>query len=534
MIKEYDDRVLQWIDKNKLVNSKGESFEWMEHPFLIDPMCDFHPRQGVNKCSQVGWSETSSLKTFYAAHELGWNIIYTLPTDRFIQNFVPPKVDSIINSNPVLAENIEGGVYLKKVKHLNSHRYIYYMGAFNPEAKNNRDQSSKGVAVSSDLNVHDEASRSDQFVISQMESRLANSKYKGIWKFDNPTYPNMGADSVYRLSDQRHWMIKCRHCGYWQYLDWFRLDKYEFKSGTNHCWIDTERKLFLCGKCQKDINNADRLKGKWIAKYPTITDYRGYWISHLDYINHDVESILREDDDQKKPKSQFFNMVLGKPYVGSDVKVSRENITALMDGNKNEKRNNYMGVDQGNTKWYVIGNDQGIFKVGHTEKWEEIEMLRNQYDAVMVGDQFPNQLYINAMAKKYPAKVWKSIYKPKADQTVLAQFGTKGDPYHVLVKRDQAFDELVNKIMLKDISIQMSYSDLEEFISHWENMVRVVEEDSEGNQRFKWVETGPDHYCHATLYWFIAKMKGQKFKLSNGKQQQQHIPKFLNANIRQF
>ncbi len=453
------------------------------------------------------------LKAIFAAKEYGMNLIYTLPTDNFVQNFVPPKVDTMIRNNPYLAKNVEGGVYLKKVGQGGKSRFIYFMGAHNPQSDSKRDESSKGVAVSSDLNIHDEASRSDQFIISQMESRTANSKYRGKWLFDNPTYPNMGADSVYKLSDQRHWMVKCSHCNYWQYLDWFRLDKHDFQSGSNHCWIDIEKNQMVCGKCQKALTNYDRINGRWVAKYPKVSEYRGYWLNQLAYVQHSVESILREEEDQKKPKSQFYNMVLGKPYIGSEVKISRQNIIDNHSLNKNDMQNVAMGVDQGNIKWYVIGNETGIFMQGSTESWDEIEKLRNRFNATMVVDGLPDQRETKKLVEKYPFKIWRAIYKPDTDQRELVQFGSKNQPHMVYIRRDEVFDEIVDDIMQANLPIQVPMSDLTEFINHWEAMTRVVEEDSEGNQRFKWIETSDDHFAHATLYWWVAMKKIHKGRL---------------------
>lgn len=506
-----DKKTFQWVVKSQLKNSKGQRFEWREHEFLIDPLIDWHPRQGMNKASQLGASESIGiLKALYATKVLKYNVIYTLPTDTFLSNFVPPRVDSIIENNKHILGDIVGGVTQKRVGSGDDQRFLYFMGAHNPRGENSKEESSRGVSVTSDLNIHDEASRSDQFTLNQMRSRLDNSLYKGRWLFDNPTYPLMGADAIYQKSDQRHWIITCGHCGYRQYVEWARLDKVDYQSGSTHTYVDTERNTYICGKCRLNISDYDRMTGEWVAKFPSRDDYRGYWMPKMVYVRHDVKSLLELEEDETVHKSIFYNFSLAKPYLGSDVKLSREIILENRDGNENIMRNNAMGVDQGNVKWYVIGNETGIFKVGHTKSWDEIERLMKLYNCATVSDALPYQRYPKKFAEKYK-RFWRAFYKPEADQRELAKFGTKSDSKVVLIKREEMFDVIVDRFVDNDFPIQCSIDELEvDFIKHWESLVRIIQEDSQGNQRFKWVSVnGEDHLAHATLYFTVAMMKAK-------------------------
>jgi hypothetical protein len=60
------------------------------------------------------------------------------------------------------------------------------------------------LAVSSDLNIHDEEDRSDQQVIAQYSSRLQHSDYKWEWHFSNPSVKGNGVDRYWEISDQKH------------------------------------------------------------------------------------------------------------------------------------------------------------------------------------------------------------------------------------------------------------------------------------------------------------------------------------------
>lgn len=508
----YDDRVLKFIDKYSILNSKGTRFEWKEHSFLIDPLCDWTPVQAVNKCAQVGWSETMILKVLFASMFYKLNVIYTLPSDSFVENFVPPKVDKILEMNRVF-KGVTGKQTLKKVKTIKKnekgqtdYRYIFFMGAHNTEAKGKKSSTSKGVSISADIKVHDEASRSDESILLQMKSRTADSDYKGEWLFDNPDIPNKGADAIYRNSDQNHWFIKCPGCNYRQFIAWARLDKMEFKSGSHHTWIDAEKELLLCGRCKKPIPDEARIAGEWVKKWRE-KSARGYWLNQLCYVKHTVAELLLLEEDPKVTKSYFNNFVLGLPYVGSDVNISRENITSNLNGDVNLLENNVMGIDQGKVKWYVIGNKQGIFKVGYTESWSEIEFLFNKYNCVAVCDALPFPREPKRMANKYRGRFFRSYYKPEKNQSEYAKFSPKTDLGAVLIKRNEMIDNVVDRIITNNFPIQAPLSELEDYINHWTVMNRVVEMDSEMNERFNWVETGPDHLVHATVYMEVALLK---------------------------
>jgi hypothetical protein len=509
VIPEFDSRILEIFDQmaalgKPLLTSSGEPFEWREHVFMIEPLCDFHPSQGWNKGAQIGLSETTILKALYAAKVLKLNVLYTLPTDEFLIDFVRPKVNKIVDNNPDLFSDVVGGLYQKQVGTGIDSRFIYFQGAFNRESKSNREQSSQGVSITSDVNIHDEASKSDQFILTQMMSRYQNSRYKGRWLFDNPTYPKVGADAIWQISDQRHWIIKCEHCNYRQYLDWFRLDKHEFQSGTSHSWIDPVKKIFICGKCRRELGDQSRIDGQWIAKYPSKTDHRGYWANQLMYVRHTVKSIMATEEHPKVSTSYFQNMVLGKPYIGSDVKISRSHIAQNISIDVNPLIGNVMGIDQGKVKHYVIGNEKGIFAKGKTDSWDELQFLWRKYDAFVISDALPSQYEPKKFAQEMEGRFYRAFYKPESDQAEIAKFIPAEDGDHrVLIRRHEAFDEVVDRIVTGRFPMQLNINDLDEFIEHWEAMVRLVHEDAQGNQRFEWTHTDADHYAHASLYFYV-------------------------------
>ena len=251
-----------------------------------------------------------------------------------------------------------------------------------------------GIILSADLLAIDESDRSDQAILEQYESRLDASQYKGKWYFSNPTTPHTKSQKLWELSDQKHWFVKCEHCGYWQYLDF---------------WKNIKNGKFVCQKCGGELSDETRRNGQWVKKYKS--DISGYWINHLITPLHSATEI--EEAYNNKTRQYFYNFVLGLPYIGSDIIVNKDVILKAIDiSQPNFQQHNVLGVDQGLKKHWVLGNSQGIFKMGVTDKWQDIENLIKMYDVeTAVFDALPDLTEPRKLRDKYPGIVWLNYYK---------------------------------------------------------------------------------------------------------------------------
>ena len=479
-----------WVVDNLMKTEKGIPIEFRNHPFLLDPWTDLTPIQAIIKCSQIGWSTLAILKTLWAAKYKGWNIIYTLPTGDGVTDFVGSKVNPIIANNPAIGALVKDKDTIQQ-KQIGS-SFIFYRGTQSGKSSTDKMESGRGIMLTSDLNIHDESDRSDQAIIEQYESRLANSSYKGRWYFSNPTAPGVGAHRYWLLSDQKHWFITCPACAHRQYLRW--PDS-----------IDRERKVYVCIQCRHELDDHTRRGGKWIRKYRD-RDISGYWISQLMNPLWSAKDILLAE--ATKDKQYFYNFILGLPYKGSDVVVDRETIVrniVLTDNNRQEVA---MGVDNGIEKHYVIGNAKGIFELGVTKSWDEIESLIRKYNATTVIDLNPYPKMPKALTQKY-RHVYCSFYKRDKDRLKIIEWGANEKRGMVYSERNRVIQECIDWIVDGGVSFNLPESALEQYIYHWDNIYQVVEEDALGVPYAKWVcvENKPDHYVHATVYWMLAMMK---------------------------
>ena len=503
-------------------------FDFEKFSFMIDPYNDWTPQQGTNKASQCGWSVMTNLKLFYAARygipKYGLsaaNVIYTLPSDSDVNVFVPSKTNLLIKINPIIrsylrdesgnAGNVDS-IQRKKI----GNSMVYFKGTRSKTA---------AIMLSADLLIHDESDRSEKSIIDEYESRTAQSIYKGRWVFSNPDAPNLPADLMYLDSDQKHWFIKCEHCGAWQYLDWYKLSEYDihYDARNPHCFIDDTNGLYVCGKCGRPISDDNRKRGRWVKKFKD-RSISGYWVSHFMYSWIPCMELVKVE--KKKPKKYFLNFVAGKPYVGSDVRVDSKTIVAniVLDAHQWHRGEVAMGVDNGDTKHVVIGDRDGIFQAFKTQSWDDVEDMIKKYEPTCVIDLNPYPNKPRELARKYrpingmKSRVYCNYYVENTKDYELIEWGT-GEKWHMVYPdRNRLFDHLVEFIANGNIKYFQAKSYWEEYIEQWETMYRA---DMIGTRQLDNVPVSPnqivrgiwlstnrnDHYCHATLMYYVALQK---------------------------
>lgn len=474
---------LLWTIENKIVNEKGIELEFGKHRFLADIYDDMSPIQVVRKASQIGFSTMEIIKSCWAMRYHDWNLIYTLPTFGDVGQFVPSKVNPIINNNALLARwtKDKDTILQKKV----GKSFIYYRGTVSGKSEKQKSEGGVGIMFTSDLNVHDECDRSDQSTLEQYESRLEASEFKGRWYFSNPTTPHTLSQKLYEKSDQKHWFIKCEHCNHWQYLDF---------------WKNIQENRYICSKCGMGISDEARGRGKWVKKYRD-REVSGYWISHLMCPWISAAEIVEKE--QTRSKSFFYNFVLGLPYIGSDVFVDRDMILRNISDDLNFKQGNVMGVDQGLKKHFVIGNRQGIFKVGVCDNWKTIEDFIKLYDIeCCVIDALPDLTEPRKLRDKYPGRIWLNYFKKEVKKADFISWDM--NTHTVYCDRTKIIQQTIDMLAERALRFNLKPEDLGEYISHWKALYKITETDDLGLERDVWEATGADHFVFATVYLVVA------------------------------
>lgn len=474
---------LAFIEKNGVVNENQVPIEFRNHKFLIQPYTDNSPELVAIKCSQIGFSTLAIIRAIHMAKFMEANVIYTLPSKSVVKDFVSPKVDPLIESNPYIKAMI-GQTDSTALKSIGK-RFLYFRGSW---------EQGSAISISAHILINDEVDRSNPKVLRTYKTRLDAAKADRpdlgwVWQFSNPSIPGAGVDEKYQLSDQKVWKIRCPHCNRWQTLDY--PESVNFKTAE-----------FICKSCFKVLTPEDRRKGLWVKKFQD-RSISGYHFSQMMVPWIPASKIIEES---KGDQSVFYNFTLGLPFISKDQSVGRQTITNCITPDVNTRTNVAMGVDNGIVKTYVVGNKQGIFRVGETESWEEIEAIRNQYNAVMVIDANPYPNQPKKLVERYRGKVYIHYYVEDKKQVGTIRWG-EGDGRGVVESdRTKIIDQVVSDLTARDITFNLTLTDLDQYINHWGNMYRVVKENQKGMRVAVWehIEGKPDHFAHATIYWRIA------------------------------
>ena len=471
-----------WVLDNELINENQQPFEFDDHRFMLQPYADSSPDQVIMKSAQVGWSVAAILKSVHAAALLKLNVIYILPTRNASGEFVVPKVNPMLQRNPSLAALVKS-TDNKSLKQVGD-RFIYFKGAFHR---------GEAVSTTADLVIADEFDISDQAVLTTYESRLQASKYAWFWRFSNPTIPGFGVHELFQESDQMTWFVTCPHCGY----EWYM----EFERGERSHHVDVEKGIYACGKCLKELPDDDRQSGRWIARYPNRTR-RGYHISQLIVPWVPAKKIVQQST---KSPDFFNNFVLGLPYQASELLVNRDSILGCLSRDVGKRQDFVLGVDNGLIKHWVLGNREGILAYGKTEHWEDIERMIKTYNATTVIDALPDFTIPQQLVQKYRGKVHVHYYVHNAKDIDVSRTGDGMKQGVIQSDRTKIFDQVAAEFNSRNFAIYVGEHAMNDYIYHWENMYRIVEEDTRGIERGKWEtkENRPDHWAHATVYYRV-------------------------------
>ena len=475
---------LAWIYNNQIKTEKGDKLEFRKHSFLVDIFDDWTPKQTARKASQIGFSTMMILKSFWAMKYKNWNIIYSLPSFSDVSQFVPSKVNAIISQNPILAEwtKDKDTILQKKV----GNNFIYYRGTLSKKSEQEKIEAGVGIMLSADLLMMDECDRSDQKMLEQYGSRLEASDYKGQWFFSNPSHPFTLSQKVWEKSDQKYWFVKCSHCGEWQYLNWPE----SIKNGK-----------YVCKKCGGEITDQDRINGEWIRKYSN-RDISGYWIPHL--IAPWISAKEIEEKSKTTTPDYFYNFILGLPYKGADVVVDKDLILKCIDyGIPNLLQDNVLGVDVGLKKHFVLGNKQGIFKVGEVDDWEDIELLIRKYDVrCAVIDALPDLTEPRKLQQKYLGIIWLSYFKKEVRKADYIKWDK--NTHTVYSDRSKMLGLLVDELADRKTRFQMKPHELEKFVKHWQTVYKTKQKNNLGIEEEVWQSEGENHLVFANIYWRLA------------------------------
>lgn len=470
-----------WIVKSGIVNEMNKPISFRDRLFLYDIVNDMSKNQCVKKCSQIGGSVIMNLKVYHICKNRGMNIIYTMPSDSDVWEFVQTKTDKIFQNNAEIRNSLKtSNTQFKQI----GDRFVYFKGTRSKAAP---------ISTTADILIHDEIDRSDLQIIESYQSRITASNFKGTWELSNPSFTNVGIDVSWKQSDKKEWFMTCPFCGHEQTLTW-----------DNN--VDEINAIIVCANCKKELK--ERRIGHW--KKTGEGSVSGYHISQLMASWWTAKDLIEVRE--KRGEEYFYNFMLGEPYNIGEVENFRQMILDNWIDTPIDSDPYFMGIDVGKIKHYVLGSAKGVFKIGAVQSREELEAIIKRYNPTIVIDSGPERTWVEELRSKYP-KTHLCFYHMDKDQKEMIKWGglTKTDiknAGYVWVDRNRTIDKVISEMLKGNISFYLNRDILEKFILHWENMQRIIEERTDGTKRYVWTHSGPDHWCHSLLYYYLARLRG--------------------------
>lgn len=461
---------LAWLTLNEAMNENQTTMEFKDHRFLIDIYNDESEDIVCRKSAQVGYSVLAILKCLWILKYRHLNVLYVLPTQNLMKDFVVPKVNPLIYSNSFIKNSLDSD--RENLKSINK-RFLFFGGAASER---------EAISKTADVLVLDEYDRMPNFnIVNMFDSRLQASKSPRRWRFSNPSQVGFGVDELYNNSDQRIWFMVHKQCGYKSYID-FSREEYQIGEHTRYThYVNQESKIYACGSCHKELTDDDRRNGEWLARFPQRKRH-GYWINQMMAPWVTAERILEQYEESSI--DFFYNFVLGKAYTPSDMIVNREAILRATAPSNIARVNVAIGVDQdAGGQYYIAMTPEGVFDHGYVDSWEKIEHLKLMYNAVVVCDPAPYPTMPKQMAQKY--KDWYMCYFKEMKGVDTIEY--KGSV--VYADRTRVIDIVANEIIDGKLLFRQKPQEMEAtIIKHWNNLYRTTEDKGDGRVKSTWIK----------------------------------------------
>jgi len=342
----------QWYAANNLATEKGQPLDFEGRPYLGEIYDCVSKTIVLKKSAQVGMSGYAVNRTLWLAEHRAMTAIYILPTDGDVREFSQARFNPISEKSRIAADMEVDNVSIKRI----GNSFIYFRGAWTERA---------ALSIPSDMNVYDELDKCKPDVVETYKERLSASSMAYEMFLSTPTYPDIGIDAKWKESDQREWFVLCQKCGLEQVLT------------VEHIHEDSD--AYRCEKCQEPLDNR---RGRWKATAESAiagfhpTQLICPWIRPRTILEKRAKAEFKKD---------FFNLVLGQTYAGGTQSVSRGDILACIKDAVPADGRPTLGLDWGDTSWFVIRKPGRIIHKGKITG----DTRTHPRQAMETADKFP-------------------------------------------------------------------------------------------------------------------------------------------------
>jgi hypothetical protein len=530
-----------------------------QRQFLQQPLDDQHPHKANQKSRQCGASENEVRETLWFGDVFPYTKqAYVFPTFDQVADFSKTRIEEVMKESPYVrdrmgldpvtgkkkpGEEVVDNVRLRKI----GDSWIFFRSGHTPKA---------GEGIDVDKVTFDEIDRMHPKVMIAFNETISSSAYGWRRDISTPSLPGVGVNESFQKSDQQHWFMKCPHCGHWftlihdfpKCVRTLSVDSRGIPNHNLHLSVpgirQTDTHAYICTKCENYISDETRIKGIWRALYPYKTAVRGYQISQLICPWISASQLMKKKEDYKLDQL-FENYVIGRPYLGDNVMISRGDIMRCVDTSLKSpydlrRENLAIGTDWGNQSWGIAGmrhpdspekviimdiwdikedeahtNSDGrkdnphIRKSG--EKLVQWQAKRGVFDAGYGKDRNWE------LMQDFPSKVFSCFY-PSLSTDINRNMDDQWNEDDHKVNVDRTITLKIMAKMFRDgkivIPAWVASSPLfETFIKHLTNLVLVRDIETDEKTKKELIKErvgtlpGGDHFGHAMNYLTIALRK---------------------------
>lgn len=534
-----------WLTMNTR-SPKNTSHNWSfrGHEFQIGILEDLTPHIVIQKAAQKGVSELMVRTVLALMMKLsGEHAIYALPSTKFASKFAASRFDPVIKSSPRLMAAKSRDIDSTEIKQIGS-CFLHIGGA---------QKESQAISIPARILVRDEYSFGDPNVLATYQSRLEHNLPgdRIIFDFSTPLFPKSGISESYELGTQHIYMCYHTVCGQWVeinslksiVLPGFDKDLVELvKDDLESPNVKVKEAWLRCPHCGSPVsqeNLAQPSHRAWVPHFPD-REIHSYHVDPLctATITTPAQVISSLQLYRKTPK--WIQYGIGQPYESADsqiVESAKDRAFLINPVPPSISAGVYgavAGMDVGKVSHLVNGarvdgklqifNMETVRQGGENETGQTFVDRFNAYRSIRgVIDSEPDVSIVKyAQNRVVVNAVYGSHFVRSRGSATLDLFVADELEGVIKVSRTRAIDEFVKEFNTGKVLLPKGLRFEQEVKDHLSRPKRIMDEDAIGEEVFKWVSKGADHWFFALLYcWLAAQMAdvgGLIFPLSSGSQ----------------
>lgn len=527
--------VLEWAETHRAID--GRPFSLARYPCLVQVYQDDSPFIIVEKPNQVGASEwllnvslhaldTGALAFGIAHIKESLNVGYVFPAWTHLRDFSKDRIRKIAGETEYLTELLSPIRYGPLRRESDLGLYFIRNSAWYLRGAHRPDDQLASFPV--DILIIDELDLITERAISLAEKRLRASPLRWKRYVSKPTIPNVGIDKLFLESDQHVWQLPCPACGEWQEPDFWEnvarienghVERYEQWSKLPRETLLRSQYDFVCRHCELPIQRCG--PGRWQAQNPDSL-VRGYRIPGLVApfvpLLEVVKGSLAEEPDVLL---EWYRGDLGLAKSPEGGQLAWDDLEACNRAYKmvSSERRCTMGVDVGvklNVRigCHRDGEWQAVW-IGTVDEFEDLDRLMAAYNIKSaVVDAQPETRQTRDFCKRWPGRAWMGYYYTGEKPPDVLQWQAAEDAEsagRVTIARTEMMDRVAQAHRENRDGLPANARAIPDFYKHMCSPVRVLvgREKADGT-RYKvavYMESGPDHYYHASVYERAARDK---------------------------